>query len=66
MKEDEEVEKATKSIALEKLEATLLAKVQEIQDKMQHMENQEELQKLGTTLSGLLDNIEKTRKAKRA
>jgi UPF0148 protein len=66
VKEDEEVEKATKSIALEKLEATLLAKVQEIQDKMQHMENQEELQKLGTTLSGLLDNIEKTRKAKRA
>ncbi|OGD45456.1 hypothetical protein A3K79_05980 [Candidatus Bathyarchaeota archaeon RBG_13_46_16b] len=66
VKEDEEVETATKSIALEKLEATLLAKVQEIQDKMQRMENQEELQKLGTTLSGLLDNIEKTRKAKRA
>lgn len=52
-------------MTLEKLEATLLTKVQEIQDKMQHTENPEEMQKLGITLSGLLDNIERTRKAKK-
>ncbi len=65
MKEDEDVEKVMRSMTLEKLEATLLTKVQEIQDKMQHTENPEEMQKLGITLSGLLDNIERTRKAKK-
>jgi hypothetical protein len=33
---------------------------------MQHEQNPEELQKLGTALSGLLENLEKTRKAKKA
>jgi len=65
VKEDEDVEKVTRSMTLEKLEATLLTKVQEIQDKMQHTENPEEMQRLGITLSGLLDNIERTRKAKK-
>jgi UPF0148 protein len=65
VKEDEDVEKVMRSMTLEKLEATLLTKVQEIQDKMQHTENPEEMQKLGITLSGLLDNIERTRKAKK-
>jgi hypothetical protein len=53
-------------MTLDTLEVTLLAKVQEIQNKMQHEQNAEEIQKLGTTLSGLLENLEKTRKAKKA
>jgi len=65
VKESEEAEKATKSIALETLEKMLLAKVQEIQEKMQNTNDPEELQKLGVTLSGLLDNVEKARKARK-
>lgn len=53
-------------MALESLEATLLVKVQEIQGKMQKEDNPEQLQKLGTTLSGLLENIDKIRKIKKA
>jgi uncharacterized Zn finger protein (UPF0148 family) len=65
VKEGEEP-KVTSSVAMEKLEMTLLAKVQVIQDKMEHEENPEELQKLNTALSGLLDNLERTRKTKMA
>ena len=50
---------------LDTLEATLLAKVQEIQNKMQHETSIEELQKLGTTLSELLENLEKIKKIKK-
>lgn len=66
LKQGEEPSKIIGAIALETLEATLLAKVQEIQNKMQQTENVEELQKLGATLSGLLENIEKVRKVRRA
>ncbi|MDH5753840.1 MAG: hypothetical protein OEY95_01325 [Candidatus Bathyarchaeota archaeon] len=65
VKEGEEPAKITGSMVLDTLEATLLAKVQEIQNKMQHEENVEELQKLGTVLSGLLENLEKIRKVKK-
>lgn len=65
VKEGEEPAKITGSMVLDSLEATLLAKIQEIQSKMQHEENMEELQKLGTVLSGMLENLEKIRKAKR-
>lgn len=65
VKEGEEPPKVTSSVVLDKLEATILAKVQEIQNKMEKENNAEELQKLGTLLSGLLDNLEKVRKAKR-
>lgn len=65
LKEGEEPAKITGSMFLNTLEATLLAKIQEIQNKMQHEENVEELQKLSTVLSGLLENLEKIRKAKR-
>jgi UPF0148 protein len=64
VKEGEEA-KITSSMAMESLEATLMVKVQEIQNKMQHTENIDELQKLGTTLSGLLENLEKIRRIKR-
>ena len=63
VKEGEE-QKKTSSAAYDKLEATLLAKVQGIQDKIQNTEDMEELQKLGSALSGLLNNLEKVKKMK--
>jgi uncharacterized Zn finger protein (UPF0148 family) len=65
VKEEEEPEKA-RTMAYEKLEATLLAKVQEIQNKIQSTENVEELQKLSTALSELLSNLEKIKKMKKS
>lgn len=65
VKEGEEEAKATSSIALESLEAVLLTKVQTMQNRIEHEENPEELQKLNTVLSGLLENLEKIRKAKK-
>jgi len=65
VKEGEEPTKITSHILMDTLEATLLTKVQEIQNKMQHEESIEELQKLGTTLSGLLENLEKIKKLKK-
>jgi len=61
VKEGEEPEKAS---AYDKLEATLLAKVQGIQEKIQNTEDVEELQKLSLTLSELLGNLEKVKKMK--
>jgi len=66
VKEGEEPTKITSFMALENLEATLLTKVQEIQNRIQGTQNIEELQKLSTVLSELLENLEKVRKIKRA
>jgi UPF0148 protein len=65
VKHGEEPTRQTGSMALESLEATLLVKVQEIQNRMQKAENPEELQRLGSTLSGLLENIDKIRRMKK-
>ena len=65
VKEGEIPEQAS-TMAYEKLEATLLAKVQEIQGKIQSTENVEELQKLSTALSELLSNLEKIKKMKKS
>jgi uncharacterized Zn finger protein (UPF0148 family) len=65
VKEGEEETRTTGSTTFENLEATLLAKVQTIQNKIEHEEKPEELQKLNTVLSGLLDNLEKIRKTKK-
>jgi len=66
IKEGEETTKITSTMVMDTLETTLMAKIQEIQNKIQRTENIEELQKLGTTLSELLQNLEKIRKIKRA
>ncbi len=65
VKEGEEETKVSGPIALEKLEATLLAKVQAVQSRLENEENPEELQKLNSVLSGLLENLERIRKTKR-
>jgi cell fate (sporulation/competence/biofilm development) regulator YlbF (YheA/YmcA/DUF963 family) len=51
---------------MDKLEATLLSKVQEIQGKIQQTDNVDELQKLSTALSELLSNLEKIKKMKKS
>jgi hypothetical protein len=66
VKEGESTAKITGAMTLESLEATLLAKIQEIQSKMQNTQDAEELQKLGTVLNDLLETLERTRKAKNA
>ena len=48
----------------DKLEATLLSKIQEIQCKIEKTEEVEELQKLTSALSELLDSVEKIKKIK--
>ena len=65
MKEGEEEARATSLVTLEKTEATLLAKVQTLQNRIEHEENPDELQKLNVALAGLLENLERIRKAKK-
>lgn len=66
VKDEAEMARITSAAALETLENTLLAKIQEVQSKMQQETSVEELQKLGATLSGLLESLEKIRKTKRS
>lgn len=66
LKEGEEPPKVTISPAMDKLEATLMAKVTDLQDKIQHTENVEELTKITTALGDLLDNLEKVKRIKKS
>jgi UPF0148 protein len=50
--------------AYEKLEATLLTKVQDIQSKIEKTQDVDELQKLTLALSELLNSLEKIKKMK--
>jgi uncharacterized Zn finger protein (UPF0148 family) len=65
VREGEEPTKMRGSTVLDDLETTLLEKVQRIRDKMKDEEDMDELQKLSSTLSELLDNLEKIRRSKR-
>ena len=65
VKEGEEAE-STMGGAMVKLEATLLAKVDEVQGKIQRTEDAGELQKLSTALSELLNSLEKIKKMKKS
>jgi UPF0148 protein len=50
--------------AYDKLETTLLNKIQGIQDKIEKTDDIEEIQKLSTALSELLNSLEKIRRIK--
>ncbi len=50
--------------AYDKLEATLIKKIQGIEDKIEKTEDVEEIQKLSTALSELLSSLEKIRRMK--
>jgi UPF0148 protein len=66
VKEGEEPTKPSSGGTLyDKLEATLLAKIQEIQGKIEKTENIDELQKLTSALSELLNSLDKTQKMKK-
>ncbi len=62
IKEGEEPPKATNNAAMESLEATLMAKVQNLQGKIQQTDDVEELQKLSNALSELLNSLEKIKR----
>ena len=64
LKEGEETAKATSNAAMETLEATLLAKVQDLEGKIQRTENVDELQKLTAALSQLLESLERIKRMK--
>jgi UPF0148 protein len=66
VKEGEEPPKQTASptTAYDKLEATLMAKIQDIQNKIEKTEDMDELQKLTLALDQLLNSVEKIRKIK--
>jgi UPF0148 protein len=62
--EGENVAEATRP-TLAALECTILTKIQEIDEKMKEENDPEKLQKLGATLTTLLENLEKVRKTKK-
>lgn len=66
VKEGEEPPKqaAAPSTAYDKLEATLMAKIQDIQGKIEKTEDMDELQKLTLALDQLLNSVEKIKKMK--
>ena len=66
VKEGQEPPKQTPapSTTYDKLEATLIAKVQDIQGKIEKTEDMDELQKLTSALSELLNSLEKIKKMK--
>ena len=66
VKEGEEEPKATGNATMDTLEATLMAKVQDLQGKIQRTENVEELQKLTAALSELLNSLEKIKRMKKS
>jgi len=66
VKEGEEPKKqVATSTAYDKLEATLLSKIQDLQRKIEKAEDAEELQKLSGALSELLNSLEKIKNMKK-
>jgi UPF0148 protein len=65
VKEGEEPPKPGGEKGLNALEATLMAKVHDVQERIQRTENADELQKLTAALSELLDSLEKVKRMKR-
>ena len=65
VREGEELPRNAGGATLDTLEATLLVKIGAMQNRMEHEESADELQKLNTVLSGLLENLEKIRKSRR-
>ena len=65
VKEGETPTEATSSVLLTSLELTILAKIQEIEKEIREEKDAEKLQRLGSILSTLLEDLERTRKMKR-
>jgi len=65
VKEGETTTEATRPILLSTLESTVLTKIQDLEKKLKEETDPAQLEKLTTTLSSLLENLEKIRKMKR-
>jgi len=63
---EEQPKQAEASTAYDKIEATLLTKMQELQGKIEKTEDIDELQKLSTALTNLLTSLEKIKSIKKA
>ncbi|MFB3889685.1 MAG: Sjogren's syndrome/scleroderma autoantigen 1 family protein [Candidatus Bathyarchaeia archaeon] len=66
VKEGEEPPRATSNAAMETLEATLTAKIQDLQARIQRTDDVDELQKLTSALSELLNSLEKAKRMKKS
>jgi hypothetical protein len=66
VKEGEEPPAPASNPAMDTLEATLMAKVANLQDKIQKTDNVEELGKLTAALSEMLDSLEKIKRMKKS
>jgi len=62
IKEGETPEEATRSIMLSGVESTVLAKIREVQAKINEEKDPAQLEKLSATLASLLENLEKIKK----
>jgi len=65
VKEGEEPPQQPGGTAYDKLEATLMSKIDALQAKIEKAEDPDDLQKLSTALSQLLDSLDKARKMKK-
>lgn len=65
VKEGEEPMSSMKPLLFGRLRSTLLSKIQMINDKIREEEDVEELHKLNSALSSLLENLEKISKLER-
>jgi UPF0148 protein len=66
VKEDQQAPAPSTQTAMDKLEATLMAKVSDLEAKIEKTDNVEELGKLTTALTELLNSLEKIRKIKKS
>ena len=66
VKKGEEPAQSSSGTAYDKLESTLLGKIEAVQTKIEKTDDTTELQKLGVTLSQLLDSLDKVQKMKKA
>ena len=66
IKEGEEPSKPTANTAMDKLETTLMSKVENLQAKIEQTNNVEEIGRLTATLSELLNSLEKVKRVKKS
>ena len=58
--------KATSNAAMDKLEATLMTKMQDLQTKLEKTDNVEDIEKITTAISELLNSLEKIKRMKKS
>jgi hypothetical protein len=65
VKEGQTNEEATRPFVLDSLETTVLTKIQDIEKRLKEETDPAQLEKLTSTLTSLLDNLEKLKRMKR-